>query len=368
MSAEPLITTVVPTYQRPILLKRAIESVLGQSYPHFELHVYDNASGDGTHDLVAGFAEYDSRVKYHCRAKNIGPIANFALAVAAVRTPYFNLLSDDDLLAPNFFRLGMQTFARYPEAMLFSGATIKAAPNGKVFDVPIGRFGAGLYSPPQGLFALLRNGHTDWTGVIFRSEVLSTVGGLDIRTGTAVDMDFEWRIASKCPIVVSKEPVAIFIVHPSQQSAAATDYHRIASLWASWSAALSNIQNVTSLNKADANRSTAMILRRIRRSIFLHGCDAAARGMFPAARLAANILAHELERPHTALILRAFASVTSATPAAWSEKFAAAMRGRHLARFANDGSQMSKGIYEEFVHKVLSQRQSHRPRPFDAHA
>jgi glycosyltransferase involved in cell wall biosynthesis len=42
------ITTIIPTFMRPQLLGRAIRSVLGQSYPHFEVHVYDNASGDET--------------------------------------------------------------------------------------------------------------------------------------------------------------------------------------------------------------------------------------------------------------------------------------------------------------------------------
>jgi len=50
---EPLITTIIPTYRRPKLLRRAIKSVLGQTFPHFQVCVYDNASGDETPDVVA---------------------------------------------------------------------------------------------------------------------------------------------------------------------------------------------------------------------------------------------------------------------------------------------------------------------------
>jgi glycosyltransferase involved in cell wall biosynthesis len=64
MSAQ--ITTVIPTYRRPRLLSRAIRSVLSQNYPHLEVHVYDNGSGDGTPQVVAELAERDPRVKYHC--------------------------------------------------------------------------------------------------------------------------------------------------------------------------------------------------------------------------------------------------------------------------------------------------------------
>ena len=48
---QPLITTVIPTYRRPALLAQAIRSVLTQTYPHFLVCVYDNASADETADV-----------------------------------------------------------------------------------------------------------------------------------------------------------------------------------------------------------------------------------------------------------------------------------------------------------------------------
>ncbi len=57
------ITTVIPTYRRPKLLKRAILSVLRQSYKDLQVHVYDNASDDTTEQVVADLASADSRVK-----------------------------------------------------------------------------------------------------------------------------------------------------------------------------------------------------------------------------------------------------------------------------------------------------------------
>lgn len=355
MPPQALITTIIPTYRRPRLLKRAIQSVLNQSYPHFELHVYDNASCDETLDVAGWFASHDSRVRYHCHARNIGPIANFALASAEVKTPFFNILSDDDLLAPGFFQLGMQAFADYPTAMLFSGATVKADLNGNVFDVPIDRFREGLYLPPEGFFALLNNGYTDWTGIIFRTEALSAAGGLDVRTGTAVDIDFEWRIAAQCPIAVSKTPVAVFFVHPGQVSSAATDSDRIRTLWHSWNAMLSNVQAVSALGNDDLRRAREIILRRIRRSLFFHGCDAAARGSSDAARLAANILARELGSPWSAFIARAFSAVTTVIPTRLTGRFAEIMRYRNLVRFRSQLSGAAHRSYESFVRELVAE-------------
>lgn len=53
VSQKPMITTIIPTYRRPRLLRRAIRSVLNQTYPHFQVCVYDNASGDETATIVA---------------------------------------------------------------------------------------------------------------------------------------------------------------------------------------------------------------------------------------------------------------------------------------------------------------------------
>ena len=59
MDKNPLITVVIPTFKRPKLLKRAIQSVLNQTYPHFKICVHDDASGDDTGKIVAEMSRND---------------------------------------------------------------------------------------------------------------------------------------------------------------------------------------------------------------------------------------------------------------------------------------------------------------------
>src|SRR3990172_8253160 len=103
---RPLITTIIPTYRRPALLRKAIESVLAQSetFPFFEILVCDNASGDETASVVSEFAEKDSRIKYFCHSHNIQAVPNFNFGMKQVKTPFFSVLADDNTLLPNFFR------------------------------------------------------------------------------------------------------------------------------------------------------------------------------------------------------------------------------------------------------------------------
>jgi len=78
MDSNPLVSVIIPTFNREELLKRAIESVLSQTYQNFEVLIIDNYSQDRTQDIIASFD--DSRLKTHfihnqgiiAKSRNIG--------------------------------------------------------------------------------------------------------------------------------------------------------------------------------------------------------------------------------------------------------------------------------------------------------
>src|ERR1017187_8035333 len=210
---EPVITTLIPTYQRARLLGRAIRSALGQTYPHLQVCVYDNASGDDTRETVRQLSSADPRVRYFCHAANIGAQKNFIEAMKRVDTPFFSILSDDDILLPRFYETAMEGFNSYPEAILSATATLKMDEAGRILNAPLLKWKPGLYQPPDGFLSMLDKMHPDWTSVVFRQEVLREAGGLDEETRAPSDLDYMLRIAARFPIVVSNELGAIFVVH-----------------------------------------------------------------------------------------------------------------------------------------------------------
>ena len=107
---QPVITTVIPTYRRPQLLKRAVLSVLSQTYPNLKVCIYDNASGDATVEVVKELSQKDARVNYYCHPYNIGSFHNFYFGLNRVDTPYFSMLSDDDILLPDFYEKALAGF------------------------------------------------------------------------------------------------------------------------------------------------------------------------------------------------------------------------------------------------------------------
>lgn len=99
------VTIGIPAYNRPEGLKKAIASVLAQTYGDFVIIVSDDASPfcDLTSQMrLHGIS--DARIKYFRQKKNIGSEANFKFVLAEATTEYFAWLADDDTIEVNFLK------------------------------------------------------------------------------------------------------------------------------------------------------------------------------------------------------------------------------------------------------------------------
>ncbi|MGH9269358.1 MAG: glycosyltransferase family 2 protein, partial [Acidimicrobiales bacterium] len=94
----PAVSVLVPTYERPALLGRAVESVLAQTFTDFEVVVADNASGPAVAEVVAGFG--DPRIRLERAPVNRGMAANHLRCLELARGRYFTVLQDDDTMYP----------------------------------------------------------------------------------------------------------------------------------------------------------------------------------------------------------------------------------------------------------------------------
>ena len=301
--AKPLITTIIPTYRRPKLLQRAIKSVLNQTYPDFQVCVYDNASWDETADVVAEIAKKDARVKYHCHTENIGAIKNFIYGMDRVETPLFTLLSDDDLILPNFFEIGLAALEKAPEAIFFAGATIRADFEGNIWSIPLDSWRDGVYYPPEGLLEMLKKGHPEWTGIIFRKEVLSK-DGIDVMTGVVSDLDFELRIAAKHIIVISKTPCAIFVGRPIQK----IPRFKVSFIYSGWLKMIENISSIEELSNEVRKEASQLLMGRLHERVFMAGIRGAITGFRQDTLQAAEVLRNHFKDTFRSSFLHMLAS------------------------------------------------------------
>ncbi|MFN6033110.1 MAG: glycosyltransferase family 2 protein, partial [Dolichospermum sp.] len=99
-SSEPLVSVIIPTYNRPEYLKQAISSAVTQTYQNIEIIVCDNCSSENPESLIESF--HDSRIKFHRHPENIGMLANQLHAFKMAQGKYIASLHDDDMWNEDF--------------------------------------------------------------------------------------------------------------------------------------------------------------------------------------------------------------------------------------------------------------------------
>jgi glycosyltransferase involved in cell wall biosynthesis len=95
------VTIAVPTFRRPEMLRRALESVARQNYAPLEVIVADNATeGDAVAAVIASFHGRIENLRYVRHEQNIGALRNFMFCLTQASGEYFMWLADDDELSP----------------------------------------------------------------------------------------------------------------------------------------------------------------------------------------------------------------------------------------------------------------------------
>ena len=97
---EALVSVIIPTYNRPLYLKQAIESAVRQTYRNIEIIVSDNCSPENPQVIIDSFQ--DSRIRFWRNATNLGMLPNAMNAFKKARGKYVASLNDDDMWEEDF--------------------------------------------------------------------------------------------------------------------------------------------------------------------------------------------------------------------------------------------------------------------------
>jgi ADP-heptose:LPS heptosyltransferase/glycosyltransferase involved in cell wall biosynthesis len=113
----PLVTIGLPVYNGERHLRRALDALLAQDLPSFELIISDNCSTDGTEAICREYAGTDPRIRYVRHGENRGSIWNFEFVLAEGRCPYFLWAAHDDAYAPGFLSKCLARLEACPQAI-----------------------------------------------------------------------------------------------------------------------------------------------------------------------------------------------------------------------------------------------------------
>lgn len=112
-----LVSIGMPVYNGSRYLSAALDSLLAQEYPDFEIIISDNASDDETEVICRDYAARDVRVRHYRADRNMGPLWNFVRVFELASGEYFMWAAHDDLRHPSYLRRCVTALDQNPRAV-----------------------------------------------------------------------------------------------------------------------------------------------------------------------------------------------------------------------------------------------------------
>lgn len=199
-SARPLVSVIIPTFNRGWIVDEAIQSVLAQTYPHFELIVVDDGSTDQTPSILQ---EYQDRIRI-IRQANQGVSAARNHGVDAAQGAFVAFLDSDDLWQTEKLSVQVNFFLTNPdvqicqtdETWIRNGKRINPKnyhkkPSGDIF---LPSLALCLVSP---------------SAVMLKKDFFRQMGGFDESLPACEDYDLWLRISCRYPVFLIPEQLVV---------------------------------------------------------------------------------------------------------------------------------------------------------------
>lgn len=135
MVVQPnLVSTIIPVYNRPSEVLRAVRSVLEQNYRPIEILLVDDGSTDQTPNVLAYLARHHPGLIHVYFQANAGPGAARERGRQAAQGEFIQYLDSDDWLLPNKFTDQVAALRAYPECSIAYGTSMLCDADGSVLE------------------------------------------------------------------------------------------------------------------------------------------------------------------------------------------------------------------------------------------
>ena len=253
--AHPLVSVVLPTFNRAWTLKDAVESVLSQDYPYIELIVVDDGSDDDTPALLD---EYKDKLIV-LKQGNSGVSAARNAGIKNSKGEFIALLDSDDAWDKRKISCQVEFFKQNPDALICQTEEIWIR-NGKRVNPKVKhRKPSGMIFEPSLFLCLVSP-----SAVMMRRRLFDLKGYFNEAFTVCEDYDLWLRVSSSLPIFLIDEPYTIKRGgHPDQLSGRhSQDRFRIRSLL--------NLIRSDSLTHVQVEKAKAVLKKKC--TIYGNGC------------------------------------------------------------------------------------------------
>lgn len=210
LNSLPKVSVVIPTHDRPELLKKAVQSVLSQTYQDFEIIVIDDGIKNRAEDVIKNFNE--SRIKYIQHDSEKGGSVSRNTGIKASSGQYIAFLDDDDQWVPNKLEKQMEVFEKTGPDV---GFCFSAVTNIYTDHQEISRVPEGIADYFQVTLANFKGFLT--VTLIVKKEVFDRVGYFDESLPSHQDIDLAIRIAKSFKGLGINEPLVDVNMTPHEQ-------------------------------------------------------------------------------------------------------------------------------------------------------
>jgi glycosyltransferase involved in cell wall biosynthesis len=251
----PLVSVIIPTYNRAWILKEAIDSVLSQTFEDYELIVVDDGSTDDTGAVIGSF----NGIEFITQA-NRGVSAARNRGIEAASGTYLAFLDSDDLWLPEKLESQMAFFDAHPEAMICQTQEIWIRNGRRINPKRRHQKASGMFFERSLELCLVSP-----SAVVIKRDLLREVGQFDGELPACEDYDLWLRIGARYPVFLVDKPLVIKRGgHADQLSASRRlDKYRIQSL--------KKILESDILSKEQHKAAVSMLQKKC--EIYANGCE-----------------------------------------------------------------------------------------------
>ncbi|WP_336338729.1 glycosyltransferase family 2 protein [Haloarcula brevis] len=205
---EPLVSAVIPTYNRAEYVGGAVESALHQTYDRVEVVVVNDGSTDATPEVLAEYADYD-RVRVLHNDRNRGIPYTMNRGIEAARGEYIGVFGDDDRWRPRKVERQIAVMAECDSSYcgVYTGGVIVDDDGTVVEQVQTGASG-DVYPD-----VLVRMSILPHSSQLVRADCLHEIGGFDTEFSVACDWDLTVRLAKRWKFAYVPETLVERIHH-----------------------------------------------------------------------------------------------------------------------------------------------------------
>ena len=209
MNTQPLVSAIIPTYNRAHIICEAVDSVLAQTYSNIEVIVVDDGSKDDTLDKLKA---YGDRIRVVSQ-KNAGPAAARNRGIAEARGELIAFLDSDDIWLPSNIERQVCLLQRAGSAApcCMSNILMKWNSGDRTsFDIAMLKptVEEGLWLNPDEILATRFVLFTQAS--VIRRKVLEKIGSFDLSIRFLEDFEFPLRLSLEGPWAFVETPLVIW--------------------------------------------------------------------------------------------------------------------------------------------------------------